>query len=117
MSQTDPEQRNGDAQMKRRYDKFKNGTEVHLYGPLLSAGFTQSGRCFFFSFRIFVIISFRSLFIAIVASLNRALPSLSRVKIKFTKSDRGLHVVKYAGVTDDYMLHMTDLRLCVKRLV
>lgn len=80
---------NVDRVIKRRYELFKLGKTNRLTGPILSQGFTQSGR---------------------------ALPSLTRVVIKMNLAEPALGTCKAAEVAANFRLEIQDIKLSIKRL-
>lgn len=88
LSQTEPDEKDGDDSIKRRYDRFSLGKRVRLYGPVLSSGVTQCHKVF---------------------------PSLTKVKITFTKSDGAFQIVRPTAADGDYFIKIDDACLNLKR--
>ena len=61
---------------------------MRLIGPILSSGITQS---------------------------SKVLPSLSTVRIKYTKNGRAFHVVQPTTTTGNFFLKIEELSLNIKR--
>ena len=88
MTQADPNQANGDPEIKRRCARYAQGKFVRLFAPLLSCGPTQT---------------------------SRLLPSLTTLKLKYIKSDPAFHVTHLATTAGVFYLHIKECCLHLKR--
>ena len=74
--------------MRKRFERFRGSKSVLMVGPLLSSGATMT---------------------------TKALPSLTTVKIKFTKSDMSYHVTHGPDVAGTFFLKIEKATLFIKR--
>lgn len=79
---------NGDPRILERYNRFSEGKQVKLWGPILSAGCTQIGK---------------------------VLPALTRMKIDYTKSKHEFHVTQPPAIAGNFFLKIEECCLYIKR--
>ena len=90
VSQADPTVTGGDKMILKRYNATKDGAKYKLRAPLFSSGVTQC---------------------------SRALPSLSRLQIRYYKAPGGVAVTKGSAGAGEYFVKIEEFIIHLKRCV